>query len=56
MKELENDKICKYCFGCEKLANENFKGVRSCINFIQARDMSEYYLSLKEAKDEQSSK
>lgn len=47
MKQLKNDKLCKYCFGCEKLSNDKFKGVRSCKNFIQGKDMSEYYLSLK---------
>ena len=52
MEELKDDKICKYCYGCNELLDENFVGVRNCINFIQARDMSEYYKSLKDAKDE----
>lgn len=47
MKQLKDDKICKYCFGCNKLLDDNFGGVRDCINFIQAKDMSEYYRKLK---------
>lgn len=33
MAELDNDKICKYCLGCNKLEDYNFKGIRSCKNF-----------------------
>ena len=33
-KELEKNKICYFCLGCEKLAYEQFKGVNNCKNFI----------------------
>lgn len=35
MTQIENDMLCKYCFGCEKL-NNNFNGARNCKNFIPA--------------------
>ena len=36
MKQVEKDKLCKYCIGCNKLELEQFNGVRNCSNFIQA--------------------
>ena len=36
MKQLEKDKLCKYCMGCNKLELEQFEGVHNCSNFIQA--------------------
>lgn len=34
MSKLKEDKICKYCLGCNKLEDCNFDGVRSCKTFI----------------------
>jgi len=36
MKQLEKDKLCCYCMGCNKLLLEQFEGVRQCKNFKQA--------------------
>lgn len=38
MKQLEDDKICKYCMGCNQLENENFDGVIKCDYFVTGRD------------------
>ena len=34
MSQLKDDVLCKYCFGCNKLENQNFLGVRNCKNFV----------------------
>lgn len=34
MKELKGK--CKTCFGCNRLDDDNFKGVRKCKNYIRA--------------------
>jgi hypothetical protein len=34
MQQIDNKKICKYCLGCNKLEDKNFKGVMNCKNFI----------------------
>jgi len=36
MKQIEKDKLCVYCFGCNRLEQEQFEGVRNCKNFIGA--------------------
>lgn len=36
MTQFENDKLCKYCLGCNKLEDENFKGTKNCKDFVQA--------------------
>lgn len=50
MKQLEDNKICKYCYGCGKLELESFEGVMYCKNFMRAKDTREYYEALKEMK------
>jgi len=47
MKQFENDKICKYCYGCNKLELEDFNGVVRCNNFMQGKDMAEYYKEIR---------
>lgn len=37
MQQLENDVLCKYCLGCNKLEDLNFKGTRNCKEFVQAQ-------------------
>lgn len=46
METIENNKLCLYCMGCLRLENPLFKGVMSCKNFIQCKDMTEYYKKL----------
>lgn len=33
MKQIDNKKLCKYCYGCNKLEDENFVGVMNCKYF-----------------------
>ena len=47
MKQIEEDKICFYCFGCNRLEDENFNGVRNCKGFLAGKDTRQYYMSLK---------
>ncbi len=48
MKQLEDNKICKYCYGCGKLELESFDGVINCKDFIKAKDTTKYYEALRE--------
>ena len=50
MQQLEDNKICKYCLGCNKLLDENFKGVIRCKNFMQGQELDNYYKQMKERK------
>ena len=52
MKQLEENTICRYCFGCNKLLLEEFNGVKHCNGFISGySDWQErYYKALKEEK------
>lgn len=52
MKQLEEDIICKYCYGCNRLELEEFNGVKGCQGFLPAyEDWEErYYKALKEKK------
>ena len=34
MKQIDNKKLCFYCLGCMKLADENFTGVMRCKYFV----------------------
>lgn len=34
MKQIEAKYICKYCLGCNKLEDKNFKGLMNCKKFI----------------------
>lgn len=34
VKQIREDTLCKYCFGCNKLAICTFEGVRNCKDFI----------------------
>lgn len=54
MKQLENYKICKYCLGCEKLADEKFDGVENCRGFVPGYEDWEkrFYKALKEENDD----
>ncbi|MGN1269371.1 MAG: hypothetical protein ACI4UU_00655 [Clostridia bacterium] len=36
MKQIKKDTVCYYCYGCNKLEQETFEGVRNCKNFISA--------------------
>lgn len=36
MSQLDNYNLCKYCFGCNRLENENFFGIKECDDFIGA--------------------
>ena len=52
MKQLENDTICKYCLGCNRLEIEHFNGVKNCNGFVPAySDWQErFYKALKVVK------
>ena len=34
--ELKKDKLCFYCYGCNKLEIAEFKGVSRCKDFVSA--------------------
>ena len=34
--ELKKDKLCYYCYGCNKLEIAEFKGVSRCKDFVSA--------------------
>ena len=36
--QLEKDKLCYYCLGCNKLEINNFAGVNRCENFETGMD------------------
>lgn len=38
MKQIEKDKLCYYCTGCNKLEIEQYDGVRNCKNFMPSRE------------------
>lgn len=48
MKQLQKDKICFWCFGCNRLEEENFEGTRNCKDFLPAKEnwQIEYYKKL----------
>lgn len=52
MKQIELDKLCLYCYGCNKLEQEEFIGVRSCNGFIPVipKWQSEYLKGLRGGK------
>ena len=52
MKQIKNSTVCKYCYGCNRLEDEQFEGVKNCKNFIPAiKDWYEKYIkSFKEEK------
>lgn len=50
MKQLEDNKICKYCYGCNRLEVQDFEGVISCKYFVQATELDKYYKKLREDK------
>lgn len=35
MKEIDQDKLCKTCTGCNRLEDENFNGVYRCNNYAK---------------------
>lgn len=37
MKQIEDNKICKYCLGCEQLAIQEFEGVIKCNYFMAGK-------------------
>ena len=53
MKQLEKDKICYYCRGCNKLEDEKFAGVIKCKYFVTGRDTwyKDYITAIKEKKN-----
>ena len=48
MKQLEKDKLCNYCIGCNLLEIDTFNGIRNCWNFEKYKDnwYEEYYKEL----------
>jgi len=36
MTQIEKDKLCHYCMGCNKEEMELFEGTRNCKNFTPA--------------------
>lgn len=36
--QLEENKLCYYCLGCNKLEIKNFTGVKRCDNFEEGID------------------
>lgn len=36
MEQIKKDKLCFYCYGCNKLEIEQFKGVSRCKDFVSA--------------------
>lgn len=48
MKQIELDKLCYYCYGCNKLEQEEFIGARQCKDFVPviANWQSEYWKAL----------
>lgn len=34
MEQIEAKYICKYCLGCNKLEDINFKGLMNCKSFV----------------------
>ena len=38
MKQIEKNKICYYCLGCNRLEEKNFNGVIKCNYFMTGRD------------------
>lgn len=51
MKQIEKNMLCLYCMGCNKLELIEFEGVMNCKNFIQGKDLKEYYNKLYEEKN-----
>lgn len=37
MKQIEKDKLCFYCLGCQSQEQEDFKPVMRCKNFMPDR-------------------
>lgn len=35
MEQIKKDKLCYYCYGCNKLGTD-FKGVNRCKDFVSA--------------------
>jgi len=52
MKQFSDEKICKYCYGCNKLELENFEGFINCSNFLPAdkKWQEKYYEALRRNK------
>lgn len=52
MKQLSDDKICKYCYGCGKLELEQFEGLINCSKFLATdKDWQDkYYKALRRNK------
>lgn len=45
MKQMPEDTVCYYCYGCNKLSLENYMGVRRCEKFIPAvKNWQEEYI------------
>lgn len=36
MEQIKQDRLCYYCLGCNRLEDENFKGINRCQNFVPA--------------------
>ena len=38
MKEIDKDKMCKTCIGCNREELENFYGVYRCDNYVRGTE------------------
>lgn len=41
MKQIDKDKLCYKCLGCNRLELEEFKGVYRCASYISGRTEEE---------------
>ena len=48
MKQIEENVLCLYCMGCNKLELIELEGVMNCKNFVKGKDLKKYYNKLKE--------
>lgn len=36
MKQIDKDRLCYTCYGCNRLENSDFNGTYRCLNYIKA--------------------
>lgn len=41
MKQIDKDKKCYSCLGCNKLEQENFNGIYRCENYMRGKSNDE---------------
>lgn len=47
MQQIEDNKLCIYCLGCNKLEDEHFEGVMNCKNFMMGENIERFYKKMK---------